>query len=103
MGAAHQLMLVGYVDHIEEAAIERDRRRPDVYAEFVRLALGLQASGIVEGAKAIAERIRWGRRVERGDRDFVVNNDDPACWARWATRDHAELRGYFSFRVRTAR
>lgn len=103
MSAARQLTLVGYTDHIEEAAIERDRLRPDVYAEFARSALDAKRAGALMGAKAIAEHIRFSRCVERGERDFLINNSDVSCWARWAERDHEELTGYFRKRVRTAK
>lgn len=103
MSAARQLAFVIHVDHVEEKALERHRARPDVYAEFLRLAKSAQKSGANMGAKAIAERIRWSRRVEMGDRDFLINNSDVACWARWAARDCKSLAGYFRLRVRTAR
>ena len=103
MGAARQLAFPTHVDHITEAAIARDRLRPDVFAEFKTRAVRAQEAGVVFGAKALAEQIRWSRCIEKGDRDFVINNSDVSCWARWAARDEPTLEGYFRFRVRTAR
>jgi len=98
-----QLRLPAYVDHIEEAAIEFDRRNPRVYRLFADYALRARRRGKVLGAKAIWERLRWDLEVESDEESPKLNNSHVSVFARWAARDHDELRGYFRFRLRTAR
>jgi hypothetical protein len=74
--------------------------RPDVYSEFVALALKAKRSGRKRfGAKSIAEILRWNRMVERKeDEEFAINNIFTSRLARKAMEDYPELAGFFETR-----
>jgi hypothetical protein len=74
--------------------------RPDVYTEFVQLALKAKRSGRKRfGAKSIAEILRWNRMVERNESDdFAINNIFTSRLARKAMEDYPELAGFFETR-----
>jgi hypothetical protein len=101
------------VDDYTEADLFADRKptideqfkrmlaeRPDVYSEFVALALKAKRSGRKRfGAKSIAEILRWNRMVERKeDEDFAINNIFTSRLARKAMEDYPELAGFFETR-----
>ena len=66
-----------------------------VYRAFCQAALADDAAGVRLSAKGIVERVRAALRLE-------INNSFTALLARDAESDHAELRGRFTKRQRTA-
>ena len=56
----------------------------DVSTRFEALTLQIIASGITRySADAVLHRIRWFEHIERGNREFTVNNNLSAPLARW--------------------
>lgn len=75
----------------------------EVCALFEKVALDLVAGGFEHySADAVLHRIRWEANVERGNRDFKVNNDHAAPLARWFMKRHPEARGFFELRAARA-
>lgn len=66
-----------------------------VYRTFCQAALADREAGVRLSAKGIVERVRAALRLE-------INNSFTALLARDAESDHAELRGRFTKRQRTA-
>lgn len=75
----------------------------DVAATFETLSLDVAARGFQRySASAIAERIRWHYAIDRGRRDFRLNNNWTAGLARWFLDRHPELPAFFETRERYA-
>lgn len=73
----------------------------DVCALFERLALEVRASGFDRySARALLHRLRWHHHVERGDREFKINNKHSAPLARWFLAKHPEMPDFFELRER---
>lgn len=74
----------------------------EVAAMFEQYAVQLIAAGFDRySSDAILHRIRWTHHVERGDRDFAVNNNWSAPLARWFIAKHG--RKLFETREKKAR
>jgi len=73
---------------------------PSVYVFFERFALQLILAGRKKiGAKMIAERVRWECYTgSKDDREFKLNNNYIAYYARLFTENHPEYQSYFEFR-----
>jgi hypothetical protein len=75
----------------------------DVCSLFERFAFEVRSSGFKHyTSDAILHRIRWHRRVERGDREFKCNDHWTAPLARWFVARLPHMRGFFSMRERRA-
>jgi hypothetical protein len=72
---------------------------------FERNALLISDRGFQRySADAILHSIRWHMHVERGNREFKLNNNWTAPLARWFMKRHPELpQGFFETRVRKSR
>lgn len=71
----------------------------EVCVLFERLALEVATAGLPRySARAILHRLRWHHHVERGDRDFKINNKHSAPLARWFLVRHPDLAGFFETR-----
>lgn len=71
----------------------------DVRRQFELVTLEVIESGRRRySAKAIMERIRWHREIEKGEREFRVNNNWTAKLARWFMRRHPDHEGFFECR-----
>lgn len=84
-----------------------DSAPPDVPGEviemFERFTLEAIAGGMTRySARAVLHRIRWHHHVERGDREFKVNNNCSAGLARWFMAAHPEHDGVFETRASRA-
>lgn len=78
---------------------------PDGIAEmFEALALKVAAAGFSKySARAVMHRMRWEMNVEKGDREFRINNNWSAALSRWFMARHPELPEFFETRVQRAR
>lgn len=94
------------VDLFSFAGSSSDRPPPDgvpldVATLFEQLALEVHAAGLERySARAILHRLRWHHNVERGDRDFKINNKHSAPLARWFLAHHPDLADFFETRER---
>lgn len=76
---------------------------PEVSVLFEKLALQVAGAGHERySADAICHRLRWHMHIERGDRDFVVNNNWTSVLARWFLARHPELPKFFETREKRA-
>ena len=66
---------------------------------FEKLALRVQGMGFVRySADALLHQIRWHEQIERGNRDFKINNNHAAVLARWFLKRHPDMAGFFELR-----
>lgn len=66
---------------------------------FESTALHVAALGLTRySARAIAHRIRWHNHIDRGNREFVFNNNWTPPLARWFMARHPELPAFFELR-----
>lgn len=73
----------------------------DVAEKFEAFALDTAARGFRKySADAIGHRIRWHEQVERGNRDFKVNDHWIRPLAVWFLARHPELPKFFELRER---
>lgn len=80
-------------------AAEFDRENPQVYRLFIRFALEAKRAGLRKfGSSAIFERIRWEIAILTSDKDFKLNNNHRAYFARKAMMEFTELAGFFETR-----
>ena len=71
----------------------------DVCLMFEQLAVKVAAKGFTRySARAIAHRMRWEEQIEKGNREFKVNNIWTPALARWFLAKHPELPGFFELR-----
>lgn len=71
----------------------------DVCVLFEQLALRVIAAGFERySADALLHRIRWEEQVEKGNRDFKVNNNFTSALARWFIAKHPDKKGFFETR-----
>jgi len=85
---------------IEERFQAFHEANPDVYTLLVELARDVKRRGKASyGMKAIFERARWHRNIERGDRDFKLNNIYSAHYARLIEAQEPDLAGFFAKRA----
>lgn len=74
---------------------------PEVCQLFEKLALQVRAAGFTRySADAILHRLRWEAQIERGNREFTVNNDWAAPLARWTMNRHIDLATIKFFETR---
>jgi hypothetical protein len=72
-----------------------------IAADFERLALEVAARGFRRySARAIAHRLRWHHHIEKGNREFAINNNWTAGLARWFHARHPDLSSFFETRAR---
>lgn len=84
---------------IVEGFLTFHKEHPEVYALFQKLALELWAVGIRRyGAGAIFERMRWHEVVEKGNRDYKLNNDWRAPMSRLLILDYPQFADFFETR-----
>jgi len=71
----------------------------EIAALFEHYALEVIGAGITRySARAIFHRLRWFEVVERGNRDFKINNNLSAGLARWFMKKHPEHGQFFEIR-----
>ncbi len=71
----------------------------DVRNKFEELALYLIDRGWKKySARGIMHRIRWHFTVDKGNREFKVNNNWSAPMARWFMRKYPQHDGFFETR-----
>jgi len=80
------------------AANEWIAAHPEGFAEFEKMALRAAGRGRRFGAKLLAERVRWERRIEHGEDDFKINNNYVAYIARELIARHPGLRPFVEMR-----
>lgn len=87
---------------IEEAFERFDEAHPDVYEQFVDIALDLKRRGTQHySADAICHVIRFFRVTSGKDADgWKINNNFTALYARKAIAEHAALAEFFQLRAR---
>ena len=87
-------------ERLQERFEELLRDRPDVYREFVQLALAARRRGRERwSADAIGHVLRWQRMMsDPGDELFKISDHFICLLARKAMREHAELAGFFEIR-----
>ena len=66
---------------------------------FERLSLQVRARGFERySARAIFHRMRWEEQIEKGNREFKIDNNHSAALARWFIARHPELPDFFETR-----
>jgi hypothetical protein len=71
----------------------------EIVGLFEKFALELIASGIDRySARAIFHRIRWHFHVEKGDREFKMNNNFTPSLSRWFMRKYPLHADFFETR-----
>ncbi|MDD5510457.1 MAG: hypothetical protein PHI12_06590 [Dehalococcoidales bacterium] len=96
----------GYMGIIEKKFWEFHNSNPEVYRLLVRYAHEWRdARGINAriGMKALFERVRWEiglrkREHHDGDKEFKLNNNYTAFYARFIMFNYPELKGMFALR-----
>jgi hypothetical protein len=86
----------------EIAAILGEGIPEEVVDLFEKFAMEIRKRGFMKySARAILHRIRWHYHIDRGDRDFAVNNNCSARLARWLMAKHPiTMREFFETRER---
>lgn len=86
---------------IQERFWEYHAAHPEVYELLVKLARDVKARGKAKySMKAIFERARWHYAIEKGDEEFVLNNDFTALFARLIMESEPDLAEFFETRER---
>lgn len=76
-----------------------DTQNPEIWAEFEKIALKLIRQGITHyGAKSIFEVIRWHRIVRANDKQFKINNNYTAYYARKFLQKYPQYQDFFETR-----
>ncbi len=71
----------------------------DVCDLFETLALDLKAKGFAYySARDITAYMRWHERVDRGNREFVINSNWSPALARWFIARHPDMAEFFTLR-----
>ena len=71
------------IDRIALEFEKFDAENPSVMKELVALARKAKKTGVMHyGIGALFEILRWHRRIEKGDREFKLNNNHRALYAR---------------------
>lgn len=99
----------GLLFDINESAIdaafrEFDAQHPevfDLFADYARRAK--QAGHDHYSADAILHRIRWFHHIDRGNREFKLNNNFTSRYARKLIEHDPEFAGFFELRVLKSR
>ena len=84
---------------IDERFRAFDRAHPGVFSLFREYAEQIRARGFNRySADAILHRIRWWHHIERGDRDFAINNNFSSRYARLLMEVDPSFVGFFEVR-----
>lgn len=84
---------------IDERFRAFDREHPEVFRLFRQYAEHIRANGHDRySADAILHRIRWHYHIERGERDFTINNDFSSRYARLLMEVDPSFVGFFEVR-----
>lgn len=76
----------------------------DVAALFEKLALEVAERGWKRySADAVLHRLRWHEHIEKGNRDFLVNDHWSSVLSRWFLDRHPELKAAKFFELRQTR
>ena len=90
-------------DSIQERFEVYHAAHPEIYPLLVRLARDVKQRGFERySMKAIFERARWHMNIEKGDRDFKLNNNYHAPYARLIMAQERDLAGFFETRERVS-
>ena len=82
---------------------EFDQAHPEIWVLFRNATFQVMERGFRNyGAKSILERIRWHTSIEQGSRDFKINNNYAAFYARKFHANYPEFDGFFRTRVQKA-
>lgn len=85
---------------IQERFEEFHDQYPEVYRMFCDYAAKARAAGFTRfSSDMICHRIRWYRHVERGDRDFKINDHFTSRYARKLMEEDQTFAGFFETRV----
>ena len=81
-----------------------DRIPGEVCLLFHKFAAEIKHQGFRKySADAILHRIRWHMQIDRGEREFVCNNNWTPILARWLMANYpAEFAGFFETRKRSS-
>lgn len=75
------------------------RENPEIWPQFKKFAFEMLNSGRKRySAKSIMERIRWDFEIKNSDRDFKVDNNFTAIYARVLVHRFPEFADFFEFR-----
>lgn len=90
---------------LDEQAEAFDKKHPEVWAQFQRIAMRYIRSGVTHySADGIMHIVRY--HTMAGDsseaRDFKINNNHVAYYARKFAREYPQHSGFFRFRERRA-
>lgn len=78
---------------------EFHRDNPEVYLELLKLARRARREGMERvSIKMLYEVVRWHRLLATTDREFKLNNNWHASYARKLMAEHVELAGLFETR-----
>jgi hypothetical protein len=91
------------LDHIEQCFWKFHLRHPRVYEELRNHAINLKRRGRKHyGVKALFEVIRYHRALETDEpgKQWLLNNNYSALYARLLMKNEPELRGFFRLRAR---
>jgi hypothetical protein len=84
---------------LEASFWEFHRANPEVYLTLARLAKQAKHDhGKMIGMKALFERVRWEMQIQTRRRDFKLNNNHTAFYARMLMKNEPELAGLFALR-----
>lgn len=84
---------------LEEKFQEFHAKNPHVYDNLVRLAEDLKARGHRKiGIQMLFEVIRWQSMLKTTDKDFKLNNNYAAYYARLIMDRNVHLDGFFEIR-----
>jgi len=101
--ATEALPLFGQPDAIEAQYEEFHAEHPEVFEWLVDMARKAKARGHGRyGIAGLFESLRWHRMIEKGDREFKLNNNLRAIYARRIMEAYPELDGFFETRTRRA-
>lgn len=71
----------------------------EICAMFERIAMQAKSSGVDRySARAIFHRMRWEEQIEKGNREFKINNLWSAPLARWLMAKHPSMKNFFETR-----
>lgn len=88
-------------DSIQERFEVFHAANPAIYKLLVSLARDVKRRGFDRySMKAVFERARWHMNIEKGDREFKLNNNYHAPYARLIMAQENDLRGFFEIRNR---
>lgn len=72
---------------------------PEVFEMFTQYARNLREAGWTRySADALLHRIRWHRHVDKGDRDFALNDHFSSRYARLLIQADPTFAGFFELR-----